>query len=67
MRITVPDVLGYLAGGMTEDEILRAFPYLTLDDIRASRLRQIASPCASRTNGTNAAASCCQSARQREV
>ena len=35
MRITVSDVLGYLAGGMTEDEILRDFPYLTRDDIRA--------------------------------
>jgi uncharacterized protein (DUF433 family) len=36
MRITVSDVLEYLAGGMTEDEILRDFPYLTRDDIRAS-------------------------------
>jgi uncharacterized protein (DUF433 family) len=35
MRITVSDVLEYLAGGMTEDEILRDFPYLTRDDIRA--------------------------------
>src|SRR5262245_61978943 len=35
MRITVSDVLGYLAGGMTEDEILRDFPYLTREDIRA--------------------------------
>jgi uncharacterized protein (DUF433 family) len=35
MRITVSDVLGYLAGGTTEDEILRAFPYLTREDIRA--------------------------------
>jgi uncharacterized protein (DUF433 family) len=35
MRITVTDVLEYLAGGMTEDEILRDFPYLTRDDIRA--------------------------------
>ena len=35
MRITVTDVLEYLAGGMSEDEILRDFPYLTRDDIRA--------------------------------
>ncbi len=35
MRITVSDVLEYLASGMTEDEVLRDFPYLTRDDIRA--------------------------------
>ena len=35
MRITVADVLGYLAAGMTEDQILTDFPYLTRDDIRA--------------------------------
>jgi uncharacterized protein (DUF433 family) len=35
MRIAVSDVLGYMAGGMTEDEILRDFPYLTREDIRA--------------------------------
>jgi len=35
-RITVYDVLEYLAGGMTEDEILADFPDLTRDDIRAS-------------------------------
>jgi uncharacterized protein (DUF433 family) len=35
MRVTVSDVLEYLAGGMTEDEILRDFPYLTREDIRA--------------------------------
>jgi uncharacterized protein (DUF433 family) len=35
MRITVSGVLEYLAGGMTEDEILRDFPYLTREDIRA--------------------------------
>lgn len=34
-RMTVTDVLEYLAGGMSEDEILRDFPYLTRDDIRA--------------------------------
>lgn len=35
MRITVQDVLEYLAGGMTEDEILADFPDLTHEDIRA--------------------------------
>ena len=35
MRITVYDVLSYLAAGMTHDEILDDFPYLTENDIRA--------------------------------
>ncbi len=35
MRITVYDVLEYLAGGMTVDEVLEDFPDLTRDDIRA--------------------------------
>lgn len=35
LRITVADVLGYLAAGMSEDEILADFRYLTRDDIRA--------------------------------
>jgi len=35
MRITVYDVLGYLASGMTYDEILSDFPYLTQEDILA--------------------------------
>ena len=35
MRITVQDVLEYLAGGMTTDEILADFPELTAEDIRA--------------------------------
>ena len=34
-RITVYDVLEYLAGGMSEDEILKDFPDLTREDIRA--------------------------------
>lgn len=34
-RITVGDVLSYLAGGMSEAEILADFPQLALDDIRA--------------------------------
>ena len=36
LRITVYDVLDYLAGGMTEDEILADFPDLERDDIRAA-------------------------------
>jgi len=35
-RITVYDVLEYLAGGMSEDEILSDFSDLTREDIRAS-------------------------------
>ncbi len=35
MRITVYDVLEYLASGMTIREILDDFPYLTGTDIRA--------------------------------
>lgn len=35
MRITVYDVLDYLASDMTEEEILADFPDLTHEDIRA--------------------------------
>lgn len=35
MRITVYDVLSYLAAGMTIGEVLADFPFLTEDDIRA--------------------------------
>jgi len=35
LRITVYDVLEYLASGMSEDEILADFPDLTRTDIRA--------------------------------
>ena len=35
LRITVSDVLEYLASGMTEAEILADFPELTQNDIRA--------------------------------
>ena len=34
-RITVGDVLSYLAGGMSEDEIIADFPQLKREDIRA--------------------------------
>lgn len=33
MRITVYDVLSYLASGMTYQEVLEDFPYLTQEDI----------------------------------
>ncbi len=36
LRITVYDVLEYLASGMSEDKILADFPDLELEDIRAS-------------------------------
>ena len=35
MRITVQDILEYLAGGMSQEEILTDFPELTPEDIRA--------------------------------
>lgn len=35
LRITVYDVLEYLASGMTEAEIISDFPDLTTDDIKA--------------------------------
>jgi uncharacterized protein (DUF433 family) len=35
MRIAVYDVLDYLASGMTQEEILKDFPYLTAEDIQA--------------------------------
>ena len=50
MRITVQDILEYLAGGMSEEDILVDFPELTHDDIRAclafaaNRERQLAIP-----------------------
>jgi len=35
MRITVYDVLGWLAAGMTQQEILTDYPELEAEDIRA--------------------------------
>ncbi len=35
MRITVYDVIEYLAAGMSNEEILEDFPYLTEEDILA--------------------------------
>ena len=35
LRITVYDVLEYLASGMSHEDVLREFPYLTEEDIRA--------------------------------
>jgi uncharacterized protein (DUF433 family) len=40
MRMTVYDVLSYLAAGMTEEELLSDFPYLTRDDILACHLKR---------------------------
>ena len=36
MRVTVKDVLGFLAAGMTADEILAEYPYLEWEDILAA-------------------------------
>jgi uncharacterized protein (DUF433 family) len=38
MRFKVADVLGYLAAGMTMEELLTNFPFLEPDDIKASLL-----------------------------
>ena len=35
-RITVYDILAYLAGGMSEDQVLQDFPALTRGDVRAA-------------------------------
>jgi uncharacterized protein (DUF433 family) len=49
-RITVTDILGYLAGGMTEAQILTEFPDLHPDHLRAAlvfaaaRERRLADP-----------------------
>jgi uncharacterized protein (DUF433 family) len=51
-RITVYDVLEYLAGGRSESELLKDFPDLTAEDIRAclgfaaARERRLANPAA---------------------
>ncbi|MSO45443.1 MAG: DUF433 domain-containing protein [Acidobacteria bacterium] len=34
-RIAVGDILGYLAGGMSEEQLLADFPQLSREDIRA--------------------------------
>lgn len=36
MRVTVGTILGLLAGGHSEGEILRSYPYLEPSDIRAA-------------------------------
>jgi uncharacterized protein (DUF433 family) len=36
MRITVGTVLGLLASGHSEEAVLRAYPYLEREDIRAA-------------------------------
>ncbi len=38
MRITVYDILGWLAAGMTSEEIIDDFPELNANDIKASLL-----------------------------
>ena len=36
LRITVSDILSYLASGMSEDEIIEDYPDLRREDIRAA-------------------------------
>ncbi|MBX3119487.1 MAG: DUF433 domain-containing protein [Fimbriimonadaceae bacterium] len=35
LRVTVSDVLGWLAAGMSREEIIADYPYVTNDDISA--------------------------------
>jgi uncharacterized protein (DUF433 family) len=36
MRVTVGTIVGLIASGRSEEEILRAYPYLELADLRAA-------------------------------
>jgi len=36
MRVTVGTIMGLLASGQTEEQILAVYPYLELDDLRAA-------------------------------
>jgi uncharacterized protein (DUF433 family) len=36
VRVTIGTILGLLAAGRTNEEILQAYPYLEADDIRAA-------------------------------
>ena len=36
MRVTVADVLGWVAAGMSTEEIVADYPYVEADDIRAA-------------------------------
>jgi uncharacterized protein (DUF433 family) len=36
MRVTVGTIVGLIAAGRSEDEILRAYPYLEPEDLRAA-------------------------------
>ncbi len=36
MRIAVSDILGWLAAGMSHEDILKGYPELTADDVRAA-------------------------------
>ena len=38
LRVTVYDVLDYLASGMTQEQVLSDFPYLTAEDKRGCLL-----------------------------
>lgn len=36
LRVTVGTIVGLLAAGRTEDEVLKAYPYLEAEDLRAA-------------------------------
>jgi uncharacterized protein (DUF433 family) len=70
MRITVQDVFEYLAGGMTEDQILEDFPELTREDINAcfafaaDRERKLFHECNSRNIGDRRPGLCTENERR---
>jgi uncharacterized protein (DUF433 family) len=70
MRITVQDVFEYLAGGMTEDQILEDFPELTREDINAcfafaaDRERKLFHECNSRNFGDRRPGLCTENERR---
>ena len=41
MRVTVGTIVGLLAAGRTEAEVLKAYPYLEADDLRAASVKRV--------------------------
>jgi uncharacterized protein (DUF433 family) len=41
MRVTVGTIVGLIAAGRSDQEILKAYPYLEPDDVRAAQIDEI--------------------------